>query len=101
MSESRVRENRTHGSMRRREANPDQSAIGRAVRGRLPPTLRSSGPPANRAAAAHAWQGKFFFPRARAGREADIRNSKERRPQARVFDAAGTLADYRWRSSRL
>jgi hypothetical protein len=26
MSESRVRENRTHGSMRRREATPDQSA---------------------------------------------------------------------------
>jgi hypothetical protein len=25
MSESRVRENRTHGSMRRREATPDQS----------------------------------------------------------------------------
>ena len=26
MSESRLRENRTHGSMRRREATPDQSA---------------------------------------------------------------------------
>jgi hypothetical protein len=29
MSESRVRENRTHGSMRRREATPDQSATPR------------------------------------------------------------------------
>ena len=27
MSESRVRENRMHGSMRRREATPDQSAL--------------------------------------------------------------------------
>jgi hypothetical protein len=43
MSESRVRENRTHGSMRRREATPDQSALGRTARGRLPPTLRRSG----------------------------------------------------------
>jgi hypothetical protein len=32
MSESRVRENRTHGSMRRREATPDQSAMPRGPR---------------------------------------------------------------------
>src|SRR5215217_9712698 len=44
MSESRVRENRTHGSMRRREATPDQSALGRAVQGRLPPTLQRGSP---------------------------------------------------------
>jgi hypothetical protein len=59
MSESRVRENRTHGSMRRREATPDQSAqaarspeasrrpykarVGGAGGGLLPsPTLESS-----------------------------------------------------------
>ena len=39
MSVSRVRENRTHGSMRRREATPDQSAMPRGP-GRLPPTLQ-------------------------------------------------------------
>jgi hypothetical protein len=32
MSESRVRENRTHGSTRRREATPDQSASPRGPR---------------------------------------------------------------------
>jgi hypothetical protein len=32
MSESRVRENRTHGSMRRREATQDQSASPRGPR---------------------------------------------------------------------
>jgi hypothetical protein len=32
MSESRVRENRMHGSMRRREATPDQSAKPRGPR---------------------------------------------------------------------
>jgi hypothetical protein len=32
MSESRVRENRMHGSMRRREATPDQSAMPRSPR---------------------------------------------------------------------
>jgi hypothetical protein len=42
MSVSRVRENRMHGSKRRREANPGQSGQ-HALRGRasLPPTLQS------------------------------------------------------------
>jgi hypothetical protein len=46
MSESRVRENRMHGSMRRREATPDQSAPAarsedasrRPYNGAVPPT---------------------------------------------------------------
>jgi hypothetical protein len=39
MSESRVRENRMHGSMRRREATP-ASRQARAAPASLPPTLR-------------------------------------------------------------
>ena len=43
MSESRVRENRTHGSMRRREATPDQSAQPRGPRTPpADPTTRAS-----------------------------------------------------------
>ena len=46
MSESRVRENRTHGSMRRREATPDQSAKPRGPRTPpADPTLRGSDMP--------------------------------------------------------
>jgi hypothetical protein len=47
MSESRVRENRTHGSMRRREATQDQSATPRGPRTPpADPTLRQRDPAA-------------------------------------------------------
>jgi hypothetical protein len=41
MSESRVRENRMHGSMRRREATPDQLAMPRGPR--TPPADPTTG----------------------------------------------------------